>query len=324
MEDKNASKQLIDKIIRSFPDLKVIQFRDRIDSTVKHFEFSRGLHGRTCSGFGSDHCLDTAVRKAFSELLERQAFWLNCQASDGGSVARTTSGYAAHLDLARAVAAAECELIERDAFFWMWYSRVSPTWLTDKELSALGIQGSDVLNLRLRKFELKVRFGIIASTGAIVTVIGLLECSEGGFAVSTSAAATPAQALASVYFDLRRLANVSINRRCSPSPTGDFRSQGERWTAEDHCNYAMRQVRAPDWLTDNISSRIPLLPPFAIQTEVIEKFDKPYDVWIVRASSEDCFHYFLGPTKLEQINRLRAESLGVSLSEVNMELHPLP
>lgn len=170
MEDQVTT--LLQSVKNNFPLIKFEIVNNAFSPTLKHFVIKEN---NKIKGFASGHCLKLTVEKAYSEFIERKTlFALNSIFS----CFKTSNGFAAHLNFQKAKNCSLYEIIERDAFLLSWHGQIAPYWLSFSEITNLLSEENLIILTLHSRYKLSFRFGILASSNASLTAIGLVECLD--------------------------------------------------------------------------------------------------------------------------------------------------
>jgi hypothetical protein len=308
-------------------ELELVQFNDVLSDEIIHFQINSRADD-SLSGFGTDFSREVALRKAWSEYMERKALreHAKLKGGNGPSQPTTSNGFAAHLTETLAAQNARLEVIERDAFFWMWFSRSTPCWLPSESLSHLQPRRLEVLKSALESHGMWSTFGIVAQTNGFFTVVNLLESQKGdfGYAISTACKSSIVEGLEAVILDSFRLANVVVNRLSNGEPVARAVSKREGWKASSHLELSLSSPLVPKWLKVNPVESVIVLPEIEFEVEKILTTFDPLELYVMRAIGVNSLSYYVGETQISNLNVRRLKELGLALTELNMEVHPLP
>ena len=306
-------------------DLNITSYEDHLDASIHHFSAFDHVSGQI--GHGSDPENSLAFKKAVNELVERIHFHQIAKA--GGS--RTSSGFAAHDDSTSASESAINECVERDVFLMTWIARHPPCWLKQNS----GEPNLDIFlnntNEVFNKNGFTISFGVTGRSNGRTAVVGILRPHPHGpyrFGVVFSAAASPSllSGLNSIYLELRRAANMVINRSAQRNMIYESIESSMVSTTKDHLEYYLNpdNCKNLNWYFTDTDMTIEFPD---IQYECIEislNVIPPWPMKLAYASSLNAQSFFVGPTHDFNINKNRIFSSFEPDTKLNFGLHPLP
>lgn len=275
-----------------------------------------------CTGFGTDSVESRALLKAATECAER--YVMKSLVPHG---AHTSSGFAGHSIAERARTRASLELIERDALLLGWISGIPPRWLVEAEISQSSRLGRRILR-GLVKAGFQPQIGLVANTGGVLTVVGVLRPSaqsqlEFG-AVLASAAGNDLEAcMESICFELSRAGTVILNRKkkmgriFTPNNTipTDGRSTFDYYLNPSHIENL--QFYFEEGRTLSLSK-----PQISISEFECAVIEPALDLRIARAESAEMQQLFFGFAEEQKINLKRLVDCGLSIK--SSSVMPLP
>jgi ribosomal protein S12 methylthiotransferase accessory factor YcaO len=282
------------------------------------------LTGTPGLGFGSGASPTEAVLKAYSEWIERRAFY-ELAPSLG---LRSTNGLAAHPVGELAIENAKLELIERDAFLVSWLARRAPYWLSEQEIADVDPAGSLRQQVELfaaNHFALKL--GVIGSSQGAIVVVSAMTAQEplwiaGGAAIQTRASRNITDALLGAVQTQRAAATVVWNRQrqgLSPLKVGPSGLLQPSDLLSFYLNPTNAEVLS--WYLNSSADAV----AFPDADVAVETFT-PTAAWpltVARASSPTMQDYFACGVPSDRINHQRLRSVFPGIRELNERLHPL-
>lgn len=272
-----------------------------------------------CKGFGASTQHKTALLKALSEYFERKSF---LEVSKSETKTRSTSGFATHPREDVAKENAISELIERDALLIAWLARYPPYWLSDNELLKLGSEEILALKNSVNVAGFRIKLGIVAKTGDYFTIIGLAENFTGGqyfWAIDTSCSKIITNALKSAV--------VGSVFFCDIFNMNQYNNEKKLITEDliaepiDHLYYHGFRPTEKNWLVNSAHQVLELKLPEA-QFKCRDK-NMNFKLFTFQAIGVNFQEYFVGSTKLENINYQRLNQLGLGDLTLNFTPHPL-
>ena len=280
-------------------------------------EFGERLRGNGC-----DFNPDTAVMKAWGELVERYSFR---ESPPAGRGIQTSSGYAAHATIAKAKAAAVAELVERDALLNSWLLRRSARKIRPSRLLAL-----HPFFRRLRRFaereSFEISLGVFGRCMGYTAGIAVVHRGE-RIAIATSAKSSRL----ALCGQLLKECGLLLNSWLTGERLDSIDELPEIPTPVDHRRYYLgkgKSTRLRYFVSERgEEAKIPDFAYEVVDLTAANPLASRTGFSVVRAVSSDCQNLWFGRTRIERLNRSRLESYNgctVDIERVDLSPHPLP
>lgn len=315
-------EEIVKAIRACHPGITIKRVHCRTNPTIIHVQVEDSK--QSLSGSGSADSTELALKKAYSEFIERASM----RAVFGGNPeTRTSSGFACHTSFDSSASNSLAEIIERDAFLCTWLAQVPPYWLNAQEISALQqpewfLQSESFL----QSCDIAIKIGIVAVTGSHHTVVAALlpskECSAFGCLVETSSNSDFTKAVHSALLGLMRLATCLLNRIDSGILFREMK-QNQIKTVIDHMDFYLNPANFPKWFFESSRDITALVPP-PIEIEEVQAVPNPLGLKVTRASSGRIQEFYVGSGKGRiNLQRIEENFMGCSASNLNSMPHPI-
>lgn len=287
------------------------------------------INGQVREGRGSAHTEEHALLKAFSEAVDRVAFF-------EAKKYLTTNGLAVHTSLNDAIRSARCELIERDSLFCHFLT-MTPFKSTPIDLNSMGFNSEIFEFLQAHKIEFKLAEmqSIPGSHCFVFMAHGLNSPKKLGFMFGMGCNLTAYDAAKSAIFEGLRHVIANLTAPHVPSITEKHFLDSTNWGPDEHMALANELTYAnsitPLFFNTSDTFINPQASQLIFDTIPYEHIQLPGELegapfFAVKAYSKDLQDIYFGPTKQESVNLLRlSEFAGKSWTwnMVNKTPHPL-
>lgn len=252
---------------------------------------------KNCEGSGIASIAETALLKAYYEVIERRAHRDYCETR--GRL--TSNGFAAHSNPFDAKAVARAEVVERHCFLACWYRKWPLRVLSAEQLMGFG---TDIASLQkaLTQWNVGIELvcGIIGACDehyvAVACSIGLNCVSPFGAVFSSAASFSPGSALKKALEDQIIIGLLCREGTLSPMPRGrlpifdpgavdqlqehrrfflDHRNKDYfHWFIDRRAGNEVYQIEPPLLRVELLSSDVSApLPAYVVRSKVVEGFD---------------------------------------------------
>ncbi len=328
MENKKL-KKVIEKIKTCHPTLKILIANDKIDKNLIHLQIDDQNSGDILRGSGTDHLTLVALKKAYSEYIER--LHMEYSKEMFHFKINSSNGLAAHPSFKQVIQKSREELIERDAFLLSWLTFTSPYWLSKSEMESLKLSPLFKFDRKFYNLQMAWKIGIVAKTGNIFTCIGMIlpagKDKHFGIAIDTASSTNLHEAIIKCFQGICYWATAVANRM------NDGKVFKEKLPSikktSDHFEYYLNPKHTPEWMINSSAKEILQLP---YPTDIISLTIKPiiqsaWPLYVCHSTSQDHQPFYLGKPKDKEINLKRIKKIfkkGKERIKINAGVNALP